>query len=50
MSVVLRVPSLFIVEVWYRTNPRNLLGKRDDVDHTHELLVHAIYYSGKCFR
>ena len=51
VSVILRVPSLFIAEAWYRTSPtamqQQYLGKDATVDRSQEILIQVIYYSGE---
>ena len=58
VSVILRVPALFIAEAWYRTDPKVVhfhlytqskgppalanIEKRH-----HEVLIETVYYSGK---
>ena len=50
VSVILRVPSLFIAEAWYRTDPRtvhtNYVAKNATSDSA-EVFVLAAYYSSK---
>lgn len=44
VSVILRVPALFLIEVWFRTNPHTTIQLHsDDV----EIIVTVAYYLGK---
>ena len=51
VSVILRVPSLFIAEAWYRTSPtamqQQYLGKGVSPDRSQEILIQVVYYSGE---
>ncbi|RUS84263.1 hypothetical protein EGW08_007956 [Elysia chlorotica] len=42
MSIILRVPALFLIEIWWRTNPHTVVSQlhSDDV----EILVTVAYY------
>lgn len=52
ISVILRVPSLFIAEAWYRTDPKlvhsNYVGKDTPHEKTGEVFILTAYYSSKC--
>ncbi len=54
VGVILRVPSLFIVEAWYRTNPaamqHHYLGKDATIDRNQEIMIEVVYYSGRLTR
>lgn len=44
VSVILRVPALFLIEVWFRTNPHKTIQLHsDDV----EIIVTVAYYLGE---
>ena len=45
VGVILRVPALFILESWYKTDPDKLVK---DTTKDMEILLIAAYYSGKC--
>ena len=45
VGVILRVPALFILEAWYKTDPDKLV---QDTTKDMEILSIAIYYSGIC--
>ena len=60
VNVILRVPALFIAEVWLRTDPqtislpvlhnkinKDLVDKAIHSMKTHDFAVYAAYYSGK---
>ena len=51
VSVILRVPSLFIAEACYRTNPQTVhdmyAGRGRAIDPTHQLIIQMMYYSGE---
>ena len=44
VGVILRVPALFILESWYKTDPDELV---QDTTKDMEILLIAAYYSGK---
>ena len=53
VSVILRVPGLFLVEAWYRSNPDTIqrqyytLDFHGKVERPHELVFYLFYYAGK---
>lgn len=52
VSVILRVPALFIAEAWYRTDPKTAIHygtSMGAVDHDgrHQVFIKTIYYSSK---
>ena len=44
VGVVLRVPALFILEAWYKTDPDKLV---QDTSKDTEVLSIAVYYGGR---
>ena len=58
VGVILRVPALFIAEVWYRSDPKSIHSHYEapvennnlniNLEKSWMLLSHAAYYSGKC--
>lgn len=49
VCVILRVPSLFIMEVWFRTDPQKAVeSKAVDPGHA-QFITTAVYYSSKQF-
>ena len=50
VSVILRVPALFIAEAWYRTDPKSIQSHYQawgqHTDHPEEVLFHVAYYTG----
>jgi hypothetical protein len=53
VSVILRVPGLFIAEAWYRSNPLTIQRQYSSLDfhgkmeRPHELVFYLLYYSGE---
>lgn len=57
VSIILRVPALFIAEIWFRIDPKTIVSHIHEDDHiqdvkqaamdtTKEFLTYFIYYSG----
>ena len=52
VNVILRVPSLFIAEAWYRTSLQSMQalvypGRARQLDSSHQLMLKTLYYSSK---
>ncbi len=44
VGVILRVPALFVIEVWYRTDPlKTVQVQTKDV----EIIIKVVYYMGE---
>lgn len=44
ISVILRTPALFLIEVWFRTDPHTTIQLHSD---DAEIIVTVAYYMGK---
>ena len=53
VSIILRVPALFIAEIWFRIDPKTIVSHihHEDIpnaalDTTKEFFTYFVYYSG----
>ena len=48
VCVILRVPSLFIMEIWFRTDPEKTIESQAVDPGPTELITTGVYYSSEC--